>query len=63
MEVLATNGAGTCFCGDFPVPLIWLTRRFRFSGQVATASTKGEIRLFSEVEKNAKTLLPGLGGI
>jgi len=30
-------------------------------GQVATGSVNGEIRLFSDISKRAKTLLPGLG--
>ncbi len=31
------------------------------SGHVATGDLKGEIRMFSEISKRAKTLLPGLG--
>ena len=32
-----------------------------YQGQMAVGSKKGEIRLFSDASKRAKTKLPGLG--
>lgn len=61
MEVLASTGEGT----QAQSAVTFRANEHMFgllAGRVVTASAKGEIRMFSEVEKNAKTLLPGLGG-
>ena len=31
-------------------------------GELAVASSKGDIRLYDKLDKRAKTLLPGFGG-
>jgi len=59
----AARSLFVCFLARYAKPPELSTVATTGSGQVVVGDLKGEIRMFSDISKRAKTHLPGLGGM